>query len=113
MNNRSGFSVIIPTLHEEKSIGQTLSSIQDAAINSSHDIEMIIVDGGSEDRTRQIAGKYTNNVFLYKEPGIAKARNYGAMNASGDILVFIDADTMIPKNFFNIFSKPATFTIKI
>jgi glycosyltransferase involved in cell wall biosynthesis len=101
MNNNSGFSVIIPTLHEEKSIGHTLASIQNAAINSNHSIEMIIVDGGSRDRTREIANKYTNNVLLFKEPGIARARNHGAMNAIGDILVFIDADTRIPKNFFN------------
>jgi len=105
MNNGYGFSVIIPTLHEESSIDKTLASIQSATNNSVHNIETIIVDGGSRDRTREIANKYTDNILLYTTPGIAKARNFGARHASGDILIFLDADLKVPPNFFNKIHK--------
>lgn len=95
------FSVIVPTLHEEKTIGDSLSSIHEARRKSKHNIEIIIVDGGSRDKTIDIAKKYTDKILFHKKRGIARARNFGAMHARGEIFTFLDADVRVPENFFN------------
>lgn len=94
------FSVIVPTLHEEKTIGKTLSSIHKARKKSKRNVEIIVVDGGSKDRTVHVAKKYTDRVLLHEKRGIARARNFGAMHAKGDTFVFLDADVRVPDNFF-------------
>ncbi|MEM2455476.1 MAG: glycosyltransferase [Candidatus Bathyarchaeia archaeon] len=81
-------SVVIPTLQEEKYIGRLLSKI--VAINPC--LEIIVVDGGSADKTVDISRKFTEKVYVLRERGIGKARNYGAYRASGDIIIFMDAD---------------------
>jgi len=88
-------SVIIPAFQEEKCIAAILSKL----VNIRPSIEIIVVDGGSEDKTVEIAKRFTDNVYRIQERGISKARNYGAKRASGDILVFLDADVDLPSNF--------------
>ena len=88
-------SVIIPTMNEEKYIGRLLKSIKDAGFNG----EIIVVDGGSKDRTMKIARKYGAKVYV-KKGNVAFARNYGARKAHGDIFVFLDADMVVGRNFF-------------
>jgi glycosyltransferase involved in cell wall biosynthesis len=97
------FSVIIPTLHEESALDGTLRSLSCAT--NGHSIETIVVDGGSTDRTLDIASRYTGNIHVLKERGIALARNFGASCASGDILVFLDSDTKVPGDFFDELSR--------
>lgn len=99
--NEYDFSVIIPTLHEEKTIEGTLSSIHKAKDRSKRRVEIIVVDGGSKDKTAKIAEKYAHRVLVSNKRGIGKARNLGAMHANGDILAFLDADVRVPGNFFN------------
>jgi glycosyltransferase involved in cell wall biosynthesis len=102
------FSVIIPTYHEESSIGNTLSSIKRAG--NGHAIETIVVDGGSMDRTLDIARRHDSRIHTLEMRGIGLARNYGAIQSRGDILVFLDSDTAVPENFFDelsaVFSDP-------
>lgn len=88
-------SVIIPTLQEEKYIEKTLSNL----IKVTPKIEIVVVDGGSTDRTVQIAKLFTDKVFQIGERGISKAKNYGAKRAKGEILVFLDADVIVPNGF--------------
>lgn len=88
-------SVIVPTLQEEKYIENTLSFL----IRFSPMIEIIVVDGGSTDKTVEIAKRFTDKVFQIEERGISKGRNYGAKHAEGEILVFLDADVVVPHNF--------------
>jgi len=88
-------SVIIPTLQEEKYIATTLSKLT----KITPQIEIIVVDGGSEDNTVKIARGFTDKVYEIKERGISKARNYGAKYSNGDILLFLDADVMPPNDF--------------
>ena len=88
-------SVIIPTYQEEKYIAATLSKL----VNIKSLIEIVIIDGGSHDNTVNIAKKFTNKVYQIKKRGISKAKNHGAKKASGDILVFLDADVYPPPNF--------------
>ena len=88
-------SIIIPSLNEEKLIGQTLREARQVA----PDAEIILVDGGSEDRTVDLASKLAE--VRSSNGTIAAARNIGARASSGDILVFLDADTKITKKFMD------------
>jgi len=88
-------SVIIPTLEEERYIGKTLVRL----LKFAPEIEVIVVDGCSKDRTVEIAKQYTEKVFRIRERGISKAKNFGAKHAQGDILVFMDADVTVPDDF--------------
>jgi len=88
-------SVIIPTLQEGNYIGDILSILT----KSSQNLEIIVVDGGSSDGTVDIARKFTDKVYMLNKRGIGKARNYGASKASGDILIFMDADVQPSTDF--------------
>lgn len=85
-------SVIIPSYNEEKYIEETLKSLKK---QSYRNIEVIVVDSSVDDKTRKISERYADKTIYLKERGVGKARNLGAKNASGDIFVFMDADTMI------------------
>jgi len=85
-------SVIIPTLNEEKYLPRCLKSLVDQA--SDHSVEIIVVDGGSSDRTVRIAREYADNVLFKLAAPVGAARNLGAKTATGDALAFIDADTV-------------------
>lgn len=91
-------SVIIPTLNEEKNIEMCLKS----ALNQDfprEKYEIIVSDGGSKDKTVQIARKYADKVLVTKSKGVWYGRNYGAKFAKGKYLVFIDADTDLDSNY--------------
>ncbi|MTJ10378.1 MULTISPECIES: TIGR04283 family arsenosugar biosynthesis glycosyltransferase [unclassified Anabaena] len=86
-------SIIIPTLNEADNLKEAVSSIQ-----SSTNVEIIIVDGGSEDETLSIA-KFLDVKVIISPPGRANQMNAGAEVASGEILLFLHADTRLPTNF--------------
>jgi glycosyltransferase involved in cell wall biosynthesis len=102
------FSVIVPTLHEERTIGETLSSIDNARQMSRHGVEIIVVDGGSNDRTVNIARKHADMIAFPDKRGIGRARNFGAKYAKGGILTFLDADVRVPENFFDFLHEQFT-----
>ncbi len=82
-------SVIIPTLNEEVNLPVTLRQL------ASHpDVELIVVDGGSIDHTRELAQAFTPYVFR-SLPNRASQMNMGARHATGDILLFLYADTFL------------------
>ena len=87
-------SIIIPTKNEEKYLPKLLDSIKKQNIQN---IEIIIADANSTDKTRQIAKNYGCEIVKGGMPG--PARNNGAKNSCRDYLVFIDADVILPKNF--------------
>jgi len=85
-------SVIIPTLNEEKSIGETMDQIpKDFA-----DLEIIIVDGLSKDRTVEIARGKGARIVMEKRRGYGRAYKTGFSEAKGDIIVTLDGDTTYP-----------------
>lgn len=89
-------SIIITTKNEEKNIGSCLESIRKQAY-SQNKLEIIVVDNLSTDKTREIAKKYTQNIFL-KGPERSAQRNYGLNKAKGEYLLYLDADmTLSPK----------------
>ena len=86
-------SIIIPTLNESKNIQATLSSTQ-----ISTNIEVIVVDGGSKDNTVDIVESLGVKVITGYQ-NRARQMNAGAKNATGDILLFLHADTVLPADF--------------
>jgi len=86
------FSIIIPTLNEEKTIESCLSALQPLRNNC----EIIIVDGGSTDNTRVIARTLADKV-VSSEKGRGRQMNNGARLASGNVLIFLHADTSLPE----------------
>ncbi|MCX8170525.1 MAG: glycosyltransferase [Candidatus Bathyarchaeota archaeon] len=88
-------SVVIPTLQEGKYIGRLLAKI--AGVNPR--LEIIVVDGGSTDGTVEAAKSFTDKVYVLNRRGIGRARNYGALKANGDVIIFMDADVEPPPGF--------------
>ena len=88
-------SIIIPTKNEEALIHKTISDLQDLRKNNL--CEIIIVDGMSNDQTVKISEPYVDLITISK-PNRGIQQNKGAMLASGDILVFLHADTTITKH---------------
>ncbi len=86
-------SVIIPAYNEEKYIEAGIRSI-----NSQKKCEIIVVCDSCTDTTKRIAQKYTKKVYSVRLKNVSAVRNYGAAQASGDILVFIDADSTMAPN---------------
>lgn len=81
-------SVIVPTKNSVDTIETCLKSISNQTYC---DIEIIVIDNYSNDGTADISRKYGAKVFL-KDSERSEARNYGAKNAKGNYLVFIDSD---------------------
>lgn len=92
------FSIIIPAFNEEKYLLDTLRAVRKACAGLS--CEIIVVDNESTDKTAQIARDFGVKLIAESEHNIAKVRNTGADNSSGDVLIFIDADTIVPETLF-------------
>ncbi|XWK90182.1 MAG: TIGR04283 family arsenosugar biosynthesis glycosyltransferase [Phormidium sp.] len=93
VNKQIRISVIIPVLNEAKAIEKTLLNLQ-----SYPELEVIVVDGGSEDRTVAIAESFGYKV-LTSPRGRSIQMNAGATIATGNILLFLHGDTILPANF--------------
>ena len=93
-------SVVIPAYNEEKCLPVTLEKIGMALLNVDCVTEVIVVDNESTDNTSQIAKNFGAKVFTETEHNIARVRNTGAKNSSGDVLIFVDADTLVPETLF-------------
>jgi glycosyltransferase involved in cell wall biosynthesis len=91
-------SVIIPAFNEEKFLGNCLLSLKEQDFK---DFEIIVVDKNSTDKTAEIVKKFRVILVSEKNQGVAFARNKGAKIAKGEILVFTDADTILPKDWLS------------
>jgi rSAM/selenodomain-associated transferase 2 len=85
-------SVIIPALNEERALPHTLQHL----FSLPGDFEAILVDGGSTDKTIAIARTWPELKILASAPGRAVQMNAGAAAATGDMLLFLHADTFLP-----------------
>ena len=83
-------SIVICTKNSERTLELTLKSVKVA-----NPLEIIIVDGGSTDRTLEIARRFTNRVYHDKNRGLAYARYMGAKLARGEYVAYIDSDVEI------------------
>ena len=96
-------SLIIPTLNEEKYIRKTLQCLQEFRKNKI--IEIIIVDGLSQDNTLALSRDLCDKVISVK-PGRADQLNAGALKANNNLLLFIHADTIVnPENIYELLRK--------
>lgn len=103
-------SIIIPTLNEEKLLPNLLDQLNDQRLKSKFDYEVIISDGGSKDRTIEIAKRYTDKIVIHQEKRrqkISEGKNSGYKISNGEILVFICADCRIEntESFFEYISE--------
>jgi len=109
------YSIIIPTLNEQEFLPRVLENINEF----DEDFEVIVTDGGSEDETIGIAKKY-GVLLCSSKRGKGFQLIKGVESSSGDILIFIHADTFLPKNAFKLINeyfidrgcKIATFRMK-
>src|SRR5919197_2927145 len=90
---RPRYSIIIPTLNESACIIGTLSSLQGIRARGH---EVIVVDGGSHDRTPVLARPLVDRVCVIP-PGRARQMNRGAALARGEVFIFLHADTCLPE----------------
>lgn len=87
-------SIVIPTLNSEKTIELCLKSV---AVQTYKNIEVIVVDNFSTDKTVEIAKKYTKKVFLHSGERSAQ-RNSGFKKADGEIYLYLDSDMVLSRS---------------
>lgn len=97
-------SLIIPAYNEEGYINNCLES----AVKNSNGkfLEIIVIDNASTDETAHIAAKFKEvRVIREEKKGLTEARERGRLEATGDILAYIDADTKMPESWMEILEK--------
>lgn len=94
-------SVIIPSLNEKKSIRACLDALK---AQTHKNVEIIVVDSGSEDGTAEVAKEY-GRVISMDKLGPGAARNLGAKEASGGVVAFTDVDTIVPEDWVEQIAK--------
>ncbi len=98
----SQVSIIIPTLNEENCLGRSLRHL---SILDPPPWEVLVVDGGSEDETIAIAHKLGARVLSANQCGRSLQMNLGAEAATGDILCFLHADTLVPDDLVAVIEE--------
>lgn len=89
----SRVSIIIPTLNESAALGRTLRHL---GLLNPLAWEIVIIDGGSQDETMEIAKTFDVKVIVSEQAGRSRQMNRGAEVATGDILCFVHADSLVP-----------------
>lgn len=103
MPNNNLVSIIIPVFNNESTIEETIKSV----ISQDYEnLEVIIVNDGSTDRTIEILEKISNQyqkiqVYSKENEGVSAARNYGFKRSQGKYVVFLDADDLLAKTFIS------------
>lgn len=101
------YSVIIPAYNAEKTIKRCIESI---TIQNRPDVEIIIINDGSTDKTESICkdlqSNYNNIIYIQKENGgVSSARNVGLSVATGEFVMFVDSDDYVDSNCFDTIDK--------
>jgi len=120
------YSIIIPTLNEEKLLPNLLEQLTKPSIKEKYDYEIIISDGGSTDKTVEIALTYSDIIQVHinrNKQNIALGRNEGFRFSKGNILIFLNGDillddaekffTYIENNFVDSFYAAMTCKVKV
>jgi glycosyltransferase involved in cell wall biosynthesis len=91
-------SIVVPAYNEEENITACLESLNRQTLPRI-EYEIIVVDGNSKDRTRELAAPLADQVFVQTSKRVGGARNDGAMKARGEILATTDADCILPPDW--------------
>lgn len=94
------YTAIIPARNEEKYIRGCVLSLQRAAEQAAVPLEIIVVINRSTDRTEEYAREMDCAIVGSDEKNLARIRNAGASAATGDVLLTVDADSMVSSNMF-------------
>lgn len=97
-------SVVVPTYNEEKGLEKFLQQFSKQTLPRK-EFEIIIVDGDSKDKTREIAKKYADVVMVQKSDGVGGARNDGVEIAKSEVVATTDADILIPSSWLEQISN--------
>ena len=100
--------MVIPAYNEEDFLPPLLASVQrarDLYSGGADAIEVVVADNGSSDKTAQLASEADCRVVFVEKRVIAAARNGGAAAAKGEILAFIDADSLMHPDTFNAIER--------
>ncbi|MDY9922942.1 glycosyltransferase [Methanobacterium sp.] len=95
MNSNPLVSIVIPVLNSEKTLRQCLTSVSNQSYSN---IETIVVDGGSNDKTIEIAQVFGVKVIKANIPSMTKQTNMGILNSKGKYVYRIDSDVILPLN---------------
>lgn len=111
------FSIVIPTLNEEKYLPKLLSDLSKQTFK---DFEVVVVDGRSDDKTLnevlKFKKKITLKILTSEKRNVSYQRNLGAKKGKGDWIIFMDADCSLPRHFLEgvkyhiLLEKPDVFT---
>lgn len=94
---RKRLTIVIPALNEEKAISKTITAIPKADLeHMGYNIQVLIVDNGSTDRTTELAKKAGAEVIFEPKRGYGMALKAGFASAQGDVIVTADADATYP-----------------
>ena len=91
-------SVVVPSYNEEAGIERCLASLADQTLPR-NEYEVIVVDGNSKDRTRELAAPYADAVLIQTSPKVGGARNDGVLAASAPLIATTDADCVLPRDW--------------
>jgi len=91
-------SIIIPVKNGAAKIKDLLDSLMHVDYDRDK-LEIIVVDGGSTDSTREIVSKYPVKLVVEKKPGVNAARNTGIKVSTGEVIAFTDHDCVVPKDW--------------
>ena len=93
-------SIVIPTLNEEEYLRRTIENLLERARNA-HELELLVIDAGSDDNT--LASISDLDVSVFSKPSFqlrkSESLNFGLKQAKGEVVIFLDADTLLPKDF--------------
>ena len=98
MPTTANVSIVIPTLHEEGTIRHLLTDLNNQTILPH---EIIVVDGGSGDKTTDIVRQFNHVLLLHDKPSPSGQRNCGWRKTTQPIVIFLDADVKIHDNFIS------------
>ena len=94
-NDKVLVSIIIPVLDDDASLRRCLTSLSNQLVES---VETLVADGGDSKEARNICHEFGVRYFKAPEVGRAAQMNFGALEAKGQWLWFLHADTVVPPN---------------
>lgn len=105
MASELAVSVVVPVLDGAETIGDLLTALTHQA-GSPRDTEIIVVDNGSTDTTADVVERFAVTLLHQPKPGPSAARNLGLARARGEVVVFVDADTLPTRRWLAEMTAP-------